>query len=529
MQISDSQKQLAFDSKSWPFQEARAILKRIKNKCPEKGYVLFETGYGPSGLPHIGTFGEVARTTMVRNAFKLLCDIPTKLIAFSDDMDGFRKVPDNVPQKELLNDYIGVPLTRVPDPFGEYNSFGEYNNARLKEFLDKFGFEYEFKSATETYQSGEFDDTLSLILRNYDRVKNIILPTLGEERRLTYSPFLPICARTGRVLQVPIVSYNVEMQTITYIDDKNDEITIPVTGGSCKMQWKVDWAMRWISFDVDYEMSGKDLIDSVKLSSAITKVLGFSPPQNFTYELFLDEEGRKISKSIGNGISMEEWMRYGPPNSLSQFMYQKPNQAKRLFFDVIPKNVDEYLQNLSSYYSQDEKEQLVNPCFHIFNANPPKENSLISYSILLNLVSVINSGDKAALWYFISRYVPGLTPEKAPILDQLTNYAINYFEDFVRPNKKYKQPNKIERLALDDLLQSLDGIPENSDSSYIQKQLYEVGKRHDFEDLKSWFKCLYQVLLGQSNGPRMGSFIVLYGIEETCELIRKVLSNKPLV
>ena len=529
MQISDTQKQLAFASKSWPFQEARAILKRIRNKCPDKGYVLFETGYGPSGLPHIGTFGEVARTTMVRNAFKLLSDIPTKLIAFSDDMDGFRKVPDNVPQKELLNNYIGAPLTKVPDPFGEYNSFGEHNNIKLQEFLDKFGFEYEFKSATETYQSGEFDDTLLLILRNYDRVKNIILPTLGEERRLTYSPFLPICPRTGKVLQVAIVSHNVEMRTITYIDDKNDEITIPVTGGACKMQWKVDWAMRWISLDVDYEMSGKDLIDSVKLSSAITKALGFSPPQNFTYELFLDEEGRKISKSIGNGISMEEWLRYGPPSSLSQFMYQKPNQAKRLFFDVIPKNVDEYLQNLSNYYSQDEKEQLVNPCFHIYNGTPPKENSLISYSILLNLVSVINSGDKAALWYFISRYVPGLTPEKAPILDQLTDYAINYFEDFVRPNKEYRQPNAVERLALDDLLQSLNKIPKNSDSSQIQKQLYEVGKSHNFEDMKSWFKCLYEVLLGQSSGPRMGSFIALYGIEETCELIRKVLSNKSLI
>ncbi|MFP6711325.1 MAG: lysine--tRNA ligase [Rhodospirillales bacterium] len=528
MPISDELKELAKDAKAWPFQEARAILKRIKNKCPEKGYVLFETGYGPSGLPHIGTFGEVARTTMVRQAFEILSDIPTKLIAFSDDMDGLRKVPENVPEKEMLAQHLGKPLTQIPDPFGTHNSFGEHNNARLQMFLDQFGFDYEFKSSTETYKSGEFDETLLRILRDYEKVTNVILPTLGEERRATYSPFLPVSPKTGVVLQVPVIAHDVNAGTITYKDEDGEEVTTPVTGGACKMQWKVDWAMRWVALGVDYEMSGKDLIDSVKLSSAITRILGASPPQSYTYELFLDDEGRKISKSIGNGISMEEWLRYAPPASLSQFMFQKPTQAKRLFFDVIPKNVDEYLQHVSKFPEQDAKTQLSNPAFHIHNGTPPVEDAHISYNILLNLASVVNTEDKAVLWHFISRYVPEATPENAPTLDKLTEYAINYFQDFIKPNKIYRTPDDMERAALEDLLKTLGTLPEGSEGSDIQTEVYEVGKRHDFEDLKAWFKCLYEILLGQSTGPRMGSFIALYGLEETKALIQKVLDGESL-
>jgi lysyl-tRNA synthetase, class I len=528
MPITDEQKELAANAKAWPFQEARAILKRIRNKCPEKGYVLFETGYGPSGLPHIGTFGEVARTTMVRRAFEVLSDIPTKLIAFSDDMDGFRKVPDNIPEKEMLEQYIGKPLTEVPDPFGTHNSFGEHNNARLQVFLDEFGFDYEFKSATETYKSGEFDETLLLILANYDKVTNVILPTLGEERRATYSPFLPVCPKTGVVLQVPVIAHDVTAGTITYKDEDGSEVTTVVTGGACKMQWKVDWAMRWVALGVDYEMSGKDLIDSVKLSSAIARILGAIPPQSFTYELFLDDEGRKISKSIGNGISMEEWLRYAPPTSLSQFMYQKPNQAKRLHFDVIPKNVDEYLQHVSSFPEQDAKAQLGNPAFHIHNGTPPAENAHISYNILLNLASVVNTEDKAVLWHFISRYVPEATPENAPTLDKLTEYAVNYFKDFIKPHKQYRAPNDKERAALQDLLEALGTVPEGAEGSDIQTEVYAVGKAHEFENLKDWFKALYEILLGQSTGPRMGSFIALYGVEETKALIEKVLAGESL-
>jgi len=528
MPITDEQKELANDAKAWPFQEARAILKRIKNKCPEKGYVLFETGYGPSGLPHIGTFGEVARTTMVRRAFEVLSDIPTKLIAFSDDMDGMRKVPDNIPEKDMLENYIGQPLTKVPDPFGTHNSFGEHNNARLQVFLDEFGFDYEFKSATETYKSGEFDETLLLILQNYEKVTNVILPTLGEERRATYSPFLPVCPDTGAVLQVPVTAHDAAAGTITYKNEAGANVTVPVTGGACKMQWKVDWAMRWVALGVDYEMSGKDLIDSVKLSSAITRILESSPPQSFTYELFLDDEGHKISKSIGNGISMEEWLRYAPPESLSQFMYQKPTQAKRLFFDVIPKNVDEYLQHVSKFPEQDAKTQLGNPAFHIHNGTPPVEDAHISYNILLNLASVVNTEDKAVLWHFISRYVPEATPENAPTLDKLTEYAVSYFQDFIKPHKQYRAPDELERAALEDLLKTLGTLPVETISEDIQTEVYSVGKRHDFEDLKAWFKCLYEILLGQSTGPRMGSFIALYGLEETKTLIQKVLDGEAL-
>ena len=529
MPITIQHKEFAADSKAWPFQEARAILKRINNRCPKKGYVLFETGYGPSGLPHIGTFGEVARTTMVRQAFEILSEIPTKLIAFSDDMDGFRKVPDNIPKKEMLEQHLGKPLTQVPDPFGTHDSFGGHNNSRLQGFLDEFGFDYEFKSATDAYKSGEFDETLLMILENYEKVINVILPTLGEKRRATYSPFLPVCPKTGVVLQVPVIARDVVAGTITYKDNNNDEVTTVVTGGACKMQWKVDWAMRWVALGVDYEMSGKDLIDSVKLSSAITRLLGAAPPQNFTYELFLDNEGRKISKSIGNGISMEEWLRYAPQTSLSQFMYQKPTQAKRLFFDVIPKNVDEYLQHVSNFKDQDVKTQLGNPAFLIHGGTPPNEKAYLSYSILLNLASVVNTEDKSVLWHFISRYVPDATAENAPMLDKLTEYAINYFQDFIKPNKKYRTPDDMERTALEDLLHTLAAIPNGSDGAEIQTVVYEVGKRHEFKDLKAWFRCLYETLLGQSTGPRMGSFIALYGLEETQALIKKVLDGEQIV
>ena len=519
-------KELARESNAWPFVEARQLLKRLGKKDPQKGIVLFETGYGPSGLPHIGTFGEVARTSMVRHAFQQLSDLPTKIFAFSDDMDGLRKVPENIPNKEMLENHLGKPLTSIPDPFGTHESFGEHNNERLKTFLDKFGFDYEFKSSTVAYKSGEFDETLVSVLDNYEKIKNIILPTLGEKRRKTYSPFLPICPNSGVVLQVPIVEYNTKKSSIVYEEENGKCTEVPVTGGHCKLQWKADWAMRWKALDVDYEMSGKDLIDSVKLSGAIIRTLGGTPPAGFTYELFLDENGEKISKSRGNGLSMEEWLRYAPPESLSQFMYQKPSQAKRLYFDVIPKNVDEYLNHLSSFPKQDYKSKLANPAWHIHAGSPPSEDSHLSYNILLNLAAVCNTEDKNVLWHFITRYRPDATPLNAPTLDRLTEYAIEYFRDFIKPNKKYRIPNEIERGALNDLVETLQDLPSGIEAEEIQTQVYEVGKRHSFENLKSWFKALYETLLGQPTGPRMGSFIALYGIEETIKLISTVLNGE---
>ncbi len=530
--ISAHTRELARHSKAWPFAEARALEKKLGGegnaKLPEKGYVLFETGYGPSGLPHIGTFGEVARTTMVRHAFEVLTGLETKLFAFSDDMDGLRKVPDNIPNKEIIEPHLGKPLTQIPDPFGTHESFGHHNNARLQSFLDEFGFEYDFKSATEEYKAGHFDKTLLTVLTHYDKVLEIMLPTLGAERRATYSPFLPICPDTGKVLQVAVLERDTDAGTIVYENEAGKKIETLVTGGACKLQWKADWAMRWAALEVDYEMSGKDLIDSVNLSSRICRAIGGRPPVSLTYELFLDENGEKISKSKGNGLAVEEWLRYATPESLSLFMYQKPKTAKRLFFDVIPKNVDEYLTFITKFPEQEEKDQLNNPAWHIHGGHPPASEMQFSFNILLNLASVCHSEDKAVLWSFISRYRPDASPESAPILDKLVERAINYYSDFVKPNKKFRSPSDIERVALDDLKSSLEKMENGTSAEEIQTEVFEVGKRHGFENLRDWFKACYEILLGQEQGPRMGSFFALYGVEESAKLIARALAGEDI-
>jgi len=514
--------------RAWPFEEARKLLRRIERRN-DAGDVVFETGYGPSGLPHIGTFGEVARTTMVRHAFHVLTEgrVPNRLVCFSDDMDGLRRVPDNVPNPDLLAEHLGKPLTRVPDPFGTHDSFGAHNNAKLRSFLDAFDFEYEFLSATECYTSGRFDATLLKVLANYQRVVDIILPTLGPERRATYSPFLPICPRTGVVLQVPLEAVDPEAGTVTYRDpETGDLIETSVTGGRCKLQWKADWAMRWVALGVDYEMAGKDLIDSVRLSSAIARVLGAEPPEGFTYELFLDENGEKISKSKGNGITIEEWLRYGPPESLSLYMYQGPRKAKRLYFDVIPRAVDDYLSFLDAYQDQDVADQLTNPVWHIHQGSPPSTRVPVTFALLLNLVSASHADQPSVLWGFIQRYAPVVTPETNPILDRLVGYAMNYFNDFVQPTKAYRIPTDTERAALQELDGELGRLPANADAETIQNVVYEVGKRHPFDNLRDWFRGLYEVLLGQSQGPRFGSFVALYGIDETRALISRALDGE---
>ena len=530
--VTPQMRELARHSNAWPFAEARALEKRLggegKAQLPEKGYVLFETGYGPSGLPHIGTFGEVARTTMVRHAFAVLTGLETKLFAFSDDMDGLRKIPDNIPNKELIEPHLGKPLTQIPDPFGTHESFAHHNNARLQAFLDQFGFDYEFKSASEEYKAGNFDETLLKVLAHYDKVLEVILPTLGPERRANYSPFLPICPDTGKVLQAVVLERNESAGTIVYENEAGKKVETPVTGGLCKLQWKADWAMRWTALEVDYEMSGKDLIDSVNLSGRICRAIGGKPPVNLTYELFLDEKGEKISKSKGNGLAVEEWLRYATPESLSLFMYQKPKTAKRLFFDVIPKNVDEYLTFLGKLPTQEEKDQLNNPAWHIHSGNPPAGEAQFSFNILLNLASVCHSEDKAVLWSFITRYRPDLTPERAPILDNLVTGAINYYQDFIKPNKKFRKPSEQEHGALEDLKTSLEKMESATSAEDIQTEVYEVGKRHGFENLRDWFKACYEILLGQEQGPRLGSFIALYGMDETITLITRALAGEDL-
>ncbi len=519
---------LAADSKAWPFEEARKLLARIeKTDAGKKDHVLFETGYGPSGLPHIGTFGEVARTSMVRHAFSTLSDMPTRLVCFSDDMDGLRKVPDNVPNKEMMQQHLGRPLTRVPDPFSnEHPSFGAANNARLRVFLDQFGFDYEFASATDHYTQGTFDDALMRMLEVYDKVMDIILPTLGPERRATYAPFLPICPRTGVVLQVPLVARDVAKGIVTYEDpETGDPVDVPVTGGAVKCQWKADWALRWFALGVDYEMAGKDLIESVKLSSRICKAMGAEPPEGFNYELFLDENGEKISKSRGNGLTIDEWLRYASPQSLSNFMFASPRKAKRLYFDVIPKNVDEYLSHLASYPDQEPEKQLTNPVWHIHEGTPPAQSVPISFNILLNLVSASNSEDKQVLWGFISRYVPDATPQTHPLLDELVGYAISYFDDFVKPSKTFRAPTPQEADAMRDLARRLGEMEAGADAETLQNEVFAVGKEHGFEPLRAWFSALYEVLLGQTQGPRFGSFVALYGIQETRQMIDTALAK----
>ena len=526
--MSDNNRENAQNSSAWPFAEARALVKHLSGQTPDKGYVLFETGYGPSGLPHIGTFGEVARTSMVRHAFHQLSDLPTKLFAFSDDMDGLRKVPDNIPNKKMVEKHLGMPLTKIPDPFGTHASFGHHNNARLQDFLDDFVFEYEFKSSTEYYMSGKFDDMLLKVVVEYDKIISVVLPTLGQERRDTYSPFMPVCRKTGAVLQVPVIEQNVGAGTIVYVDVDGSKVETPITGGHCKLQWKADWGMRWAELGVDYEMSGKDLIDTVKLSSKICRILGSKQPHNLTYELFLDDQGAKISKSKGNGLAVEDWLRYAPPESLSLFMYHKPKAAKRLYFDVIPRTVDDYLTHVEKYEAHDESKKMDSPAWHIHAGHPPNETAHLSYNILLNLASVCHTEDKAVLWHFIRRYRPGATPENAPILDKLVEYAINYYRDFIRPAKQYRQATMGENAALEDLVKTLKTLPTDSDGVDIQSKVYEVGKHHYFENLKDWFKALYEILLGQSEGPRMGSFIALYGMKETLTLLRRAIAGEDL-
>lgn len=548
---------LARQAKAWPFEQARALVERVlrlrltdgerdlassliaSGKADEAAAtfealrrpVIFETGYGPSGLPHIGTFNEVARTTMVRGAFRALTDdaIPTRLISFSDDMDGLRKVPPNLPNQAMLHEDLGKPLTVVRDPFGEHASFAAHNNARLRGFLDAYGFDYEFFSSTECYRSGRFDETLLKALERFDDIQAVMLPTLGPERRATYSCFLPISPRTGKVLQVPTLERNLARGTIVFEDEDGTRTEVPVTGGAVKLQWKPDWAMRWTALGVDYEMAGKDLIDSVKVSSRVCRILGGEPPEGFNYELFLDQNGEKISKTRGNGLTIEEWLRYGAPESLTYYIFGSPRSAKKLYFDVIPKATDEYLQQLDAY-NRDAAQGaplLDSPVWHVHQGRPPAQGSPVSFSLLLNLVSAANAHSKEILWGFLSRYIEGATPDTQPTLDRLADFALNYYEDFVRPNKRFRAPDARERAAIEDLARRLRALPEGCrDAETIQNEVYAAGKEAGFEPLRAWFQALYEVLLGQSQGPRFGSFAAIFGLRETLALIDRALAGE---
>ncbi|HWD68501.1 MAG TPA: lysine--tRNA ligase [Caulobacteraceae bacterium] len=552
---------LAREARTWPFEQARALLARLlrvrlasdeerdlaaalfaEDRIGEAlaalpvlaRPVILETGYGASGLPHVGTFNEVARTTMVQNAFRALTEdqVPTELVSFSDDMDALRKVPDNVPNRESLAEDLGKPLTSVRDPFGEFESFGVHNNARMRAFLDAHGFDYRFYSSTECYRSGRFDETLRLVLERFEAVQKVMLPTLGPERRATYSPFLPISPTTGRVLQVPTLERFPDRGTIVFEDEDGQRVETPVTGGAVKLQWKPDWACRWTALGVDYEMSGKDLIDSVKTSSQICRILGGTPPEGFNFELFLDEHNQKISKSKGNGLSLEEWSRYGPPESLVYYLFGSPRSAKKLAFEVIPRAVDDYLQQLEAYNrppatggNEKLNNPLDNPVWSVHGGAPPDRSSPVSFGLLINLVSASNASDRDILWGFIARHLPGATPQSEPLLNRLVDYAVNYYEGFVAPAKRFRAPDERERAAFADLVRRLRALPpETNEAEVVQFEVYEAGKAAGFEPLRTWFGALYEVLLGQSQGPRFGSFAVIFGLGNTIGLIERALA-----
>ena len=519
-------------SKAWPIEEARNIVKRLfiegKRGIKRDGPVVFETGYGPSGLPHIGTFGEVVRTTMVRHAFEAMTggQIPTTILCVSDDMDGMRKIPSTVPNPETLEPYLQMPLTAVPDPFGTHESYGAHMNARLQSFLDSFGFDYEFRSATELYRNGAYDPYLIRALEKFEDIMGVMLPTLGEERRATYSPFLPISPSSGRVLYVPMKAVDAAQGTITFEDEDGTDVTVPVTGGNAKLQWKPDFGMRWAALGVDFEMFGKDHQDNAPIYSKISKILGGEPPVQYVYELFLDQKGEKISKTKGNGISVEDWLKYAPQESLSLFQFIRPRVAKKLYFDVIPKMVDEYYQHLAAYEKQDEKARLNNPVWHIHNGQPPAYVPPLTYQLLLNLVSAANASSKDILWGFITRYAPDASPEANPELDRLCDYAVRYYRDFVAPTKAYRDPTEAERAALADLAARLRTVSDSDaqDGEVLQTLTFTVGKDHEFENLRDWFTAIYEVTMGQSQGPRFGSFVAIYGPTETANMIEARLA-----
>jgi len=504
---------------AWPIVEARKILKEKKISIEKKGKITLQTGYGPSGLPHIGTFGEVARTSMIVNALNHFTDIPKEIITFSDDMDGLRKVPDNVPDQELLNQNLHKPLTSIPDPFKKYNSFGEHNNEMLKNFLDQFKFQYNFKSSTSLYKSGFFNPTLQIVFENYEGIMDIIIPTLGKERQKTYSPFLPICPETGLVLEIPVLEIIKKKSKIIF-DNNGKKLEASILDGNCKLQWKVDWAMRWYALDVDFEMYGKDLIESAILSTKIIKLMGKNNPLGFAYELFLDEKGEKISKSKGNGITIDQWLEYASPESLSLFMYQNPKRAKKLYKEIVPKAVDEYLDFIEKGKTQNELQFLMNPVWHVHNGKMPKEKIIMTFSMLLNLVETSNADTKDLLWKFVKKYKKDISETEHPIFDNLINYAIKYFKDVIKQKKKYKKPNDNEKSALKALVSALENCNNKMTPEDIQTKIYSVGKENGYkENLRDWFKLIYEVVFGDENGPRMGNFISFFGVNETKQLI----------
>ncbi len=513
--------------KEWPFVESRRILDRLERLG--KSSVTAETGYGPSGLPHIGTFGEVARTSFVLQALATVAPkVESRIIAFSDDMDGLRDVPKNLPNGQMLTSHLGKPLTAIPDPFGQEKSFAHYMNHRLRDFLDSYGFRYQFASSTESYASGVFDEGLRRIMGNYDAIRDLFTATIAEEKRAAWSPFFPICESCGRVYSTRVTELDTKGFRVAYACDAplagkygscGHTGSTSVLGGTCKVGWKVDWALRWFSLGIDYEMHGEDLLDSARLSSKIVKILGGEPPELFKYELFLDEKGKKISKKIGNGISLEQWLRFAPVDSLLYIMYVKPQQAKKMGLPILPEILDQYLELVAEYDgAEDSPVPFISRLSHGAHAGKLEGQKTITYSLILELILALNQDDPRIVRDYLLKYQPAIAGNVA-YYEELIKDALAYYREVLLPSRKAEPADHLmddTLRALRDELARLEAAGTAPDADALQTMAFQLAKDRDVK-MKDWFRALYRVFLGQSQGPRIGSFIALLGYKDCIE------------
>ena len=519
----------------WPFIEAQRIIDRLGKIG--KTSVTAETGYGPSGLPHIGTFGEVARTSFVLQALKTLAPrIDSRIIAFSDDMDGLREVPRNLPNAEMLKEHLGKPLTSIPDPFGKEKSFAHYMNHRLREFLDSFGFEYTFASSTEQYASGVFDEGLRRVMAHYEPISELFKATIAEEKRAAWSPFFPVCENCGRVYSTRVTALDRDNFTVSYACDAplsgkyaacGHIGTASILSGGCKLGWKVDWALRWYSLGIDYEMHGEDLLESARLSSKIVKIIGGEPPELFKYELFLDEKGKKISKKIGNGISIEQWLRFAPVDSLLYIMYMKPQQAKKMGLTILPEIVDQYLELVAGYDgAEDSPVPFITRLSKGGHADKLGSQKIVTYSLIIELILALNHDDPRMVRDYLLKYQPDIAGNVAYYESLIVN-ALAYYREVLLPGRTAESADHqldAAIVVLRDELARRAAAGTEPDADELQTAVFQVAKDRDVK-MKDWFRTLYRVFLGQSQGPRIGSFIALLGYRTCIERLEAHLAT----
>ena len=510
----------------WPFKEAAQIVKLRKPRSDRP--VLFETGFGPSGLPHIGTFAEVARTSWVRNAFEEVTGLDTRLMTFSDDMDGLRKVPLNFPNQRMLKEHLGRPLCTIPDPFSESDCFSGYMNNKLRDFLDTYQFNYEFKSSSVSYKGGDFDQGLAILLEKVQDVHSIVAPTLGEEKRDSWSPFLPICPSCGSVYSTRVTEYFPSRGEIGFVCDGNGgdfagcgaEGEVSIFSGNVKVGWKMDWALRWYTYEVDYEMYGKDLIESAKLSGRIVRLMGKHPPVGMNYELFLDEEGKKISKSVGKGLTVDTWVEYAPIESLLYYIFQNPRRARRLYWDVVPKCVDDYLDALRKYPTIEPEKSPEQALWHIYGRgnSVPSYGAQVNFSMVGNLISALGTDAPDLLVEYLNRY-DKKSDDYPVVIKELIRKGMNYYRDFILPKKQYRTPLASEADQLRQLLFALEGADFLNEEE-LQAIPFELARKNNI-DPKLFFQMFYEIVLGQQRGPRFGSFAKMLGLEHIQQMLNK--------